>query len=117
MSMRVVALTVFGAALSCRAFAADDPSFYAVNNSNAAIDMLFVEPDDDLCWCGDHLGNQVLRPGDRVLIRPRISRSGSCNYEVKVVYAGGRTQMWRHVDLCKVTHFIFTGDGRGGPRG
>lgn len=79
---------------------AQDTRFYLNNMSGATITHVYVSSVSRSDWGRDLLGNQVLRPGQRVFLTPP-----GCLNDIRVTYDNTRHQEWRGVDVCRITDF------------
>ena len=75
-----------------------NPSFNLQNRSPSAIKELYVTPAGDERWGRNRL-TEPLRAGASFAVRRRID--GNCIFDIRVVYADGRTEDRRGVDSCK----------------
>ena len=82
----------------------NDPSFRVVNNTGDTIESVFASPANQRNWGEDRLGDAVIRPGATYIIR---LPAGSCVYDVRVVYEGGRAEERRNVNTCNITNLVF----------
>ncbi|WBV42477.1 hypothetical protein [Pseudoroseomonas cervicalis] len=81
-----------------------DPSFELVNQGRAAIRELYASPATDDNWGQDRLGQDVVEAGDRMFIR---LPEGPCSYDIRVVWANGRAEERREVNLCTTSELSF----------
>jgi S1-C subfamily serine protease len=90
--------------------ASSNPDFELVNNSSKSIRELYVSPVQSDAWGEDRLP-LILPPGGRHPVR--LSRDGTCQYDVRVVYMDDSKEERRRQDLCRVTEMAFTGSNVG----
>lgn len=84
-----------------------NPSFNLLNRSSATIKELFVTPAGDARWGRNRL-MEPLQPGASFAVRRRID--GNCIFDIRVVYADGRTEDRRGVNSCE-TEDVAMGGG------
>jgi hypothetical protein len=96
-------------ALSVQAAGAEspNPSFYLVNHGERRIIAAYASPADALNWGRDQLGDDILAPGGYAAIR--LLANGRCTYDLRVVFAGGRSEERRGFDVCAVDKVVFGG--------
>ena len=80
--------------------ATDDPSFRLVNTSRSEINELYATPVGDDGWGRDLLGDDTVAPGASKVIR---LPAGQCRWDVRIVYANGKSTEKRRLDLCSIT--------------
>lgn len=93
------------------AAAQQNPSFYLINRSQAAIREVYASAAGNASWGTDRLGNNSIPSGQSYPIR--LPADGNCVYDVKVVYANGQTDERRNLNTCNVDNVSFP-TGRGG---
>ncbi|PWS35484.1 hypothetical protein DFH01_17910 [Falsiroseomonas bella] len=81
---------------------AQDPSFRLNNRSNATINEIYVSSANDNSWGSDLLGQNVLGPGQTLVIR---LPQGQCLNDIRVVLANGQSHERRRVDTCQITDY------------
>lgn len=92
-----------------------NPSFYLVNKGPSAISKVFATPANMSNWGRDRLTGASIPPGQSYPIR--LPADGNCAYDIKVVYANGRTDERRSLDTCAVDNVTFpSGRGSSQPR-
>jgi hypothetical protein len=87
---------------------ADDvpnPSFYLVNRSASAISKVFATPAGMPNWGSDRLGGRAIPAGQNGAIR--LPADGTCVYDIRVVYATGRSDERRGLNTCDVDNLTF----------
>jgi hypothetical protein len=101
------------------AAAQGDPSFNLVNRSGQTIQELYVSSADVNTWGQDLLGNNVLESGRSFPVR---LPTGQCTNDIRVVFAGGRSEERRATNTCQVNDVVFgnqaspgQGEGKRGP--
>ena len=109
----LVALLLAGPAVAQEA---DNPSFYLVNRSASAISRVFASPAGMPNWGSNRVG-AVVGPGENVAVR--LPADGQCVYDLRVVYANGRGEERRGVNVCEIDNISFPQgrtvlSGRGG---
>ncbi len=83
---------------AARAQGTQNPSFNLRNRSTSAIRELYVTPAGDERWGRNRLP-QPLPAGASFAVRRRVD--GNCIFDIRVVYAEGRTEDRRGVDTCR----------------
>ena len=86
---------VFGGARK----AADDPSFKLVNRGDAPIAEAFATPAGSGDWGKNRLVGPLPKMADRLIEIPK----GTCSFDLRVVFEGGRKLERRRADLCRIT--------------
>jgi hypothetical protein len=81
-----------------------NPSFWIVNNSRRTMRELYASPSSQNTWGPDRFGTGVLGGGDRFAVR---LPEGECIYDVRVVWADGRPEDRRRINLCDVVELVF----------
>jgi len=81
-----------------------NPSFWLVNASRRTIRELYASPSSQQNWGPDRLGTGVVGGGDRFAVR---LPEGDCIYDVRVVWADGRPEDRRRLNLCDVIELVF----------
>lgn len=103
------------------AIAQQDPSFNLVNRSGQVINEIYVSPVTVNAWGSDLLGANVLPNGQSFAVR---LPAGQCRNDIRVVYAGGRSEERRDIDTCPLSEVVFGNTpqaqapaqgGKGGP--
>lgn len=89
---------------SARPSRTGNPSFNLVNRGQQEIRELYASPSSDNDWGPDRLGNDTVAPGRTFPVR---LVAGECTYDVRVVYANGRADERRRIDLCSVNAMPF----------
>ena len=84
---------------------APNPSFYLVNRSAVAISRVYASPEGMPNWGTDRLGPGAIGPGRNAAIR--LPTDGGCVYDIRVVYAGGRSDERRGVNTCEIDNISF----------
>ncbi len=84
-----------------------NPSFYLVNRSPAPISRVYATPAGLPNWGGDRLGGTAIGPGQNAPIR--LPADGSCVYDVRVVFANGRSDERRGLNTCQIDNLSFPG--------
>ena len=78
----------------------DDPSFRLVNAGRSEINEVYATPGGDDDWGADRLGDDTVSPGDTRVIR---LPTGQCTWDVRIVYANGKSTEKRRLNLCSIT--------------
>ncbi|MBP0446046.1 hypothetical protein J8J14_14810 [Roseomonas sp. SSH11] len=86
------------------AAASQDPSFRLGNRGKQTIQEVYVSSASESHWGRDQLGQDILNPGARVIIR---LPHGQCLNDIRVVYAGGQAEERRGVNTCALTDLSF----------
>ena len=76
-----------------------DPSFRLNNNSGVAINEVYVSSANDNSWGVDRLGQNVLPPGQSIVVR---LPQAQCMNDIRVVFANGQANERRRVDTCQI---------------
>ncbi|WP_137180270.1 hypothetical protein [Roseomonas sp. AR75] len=79
-----------------------DPSFRLNNRSGVTINEVYVSSANDNAWGPDRLGQDVLQPGQTLIIR---LPQGQCINDLRVVFANGQAHERRRVDTCQITDY------------
>ena len=79
-----------------------DPSFRLVNRGRSEVQEVYVSEAGDDNWGRDRLDDDTVGAGSTRVIR---LPNGPCIYDLRVVFANGRSMERRRVDLCKITDF------------
>jgi hypothetical protein len=82
----------------------NDPSFRLTNNSNVAINEIYVSSSSENSWGPDRLGERTLGSGNAYVIR---LPAGQCVNDIRVVYANGQASERRQVNTCSLTDIVF----------
>ena len=77
-----------------------DPSFRLVNRGRLEVQGVYVSEVGDENWGRNRLDDDTVSSGDTRVIR---LPNGACIYDLRVVFANGRSMERRRVDLCKIT--------------
>ena len=77
-----------------------NPDFRLNNNSGQTVNEVYVSSSADQNWGRDRLGQNVLPPGQSLMIS---LPAGQCVNDLRVVYANGRAQERRQVNTCNLT--------------
>lgn len=101
-------LVLLGTGAAAAEEARPNPSFYLVNRSAVAINRVYATPTGTPNWGSDRLDGAI-PPGRNAPIR--LPADGNCTYDLRIVYAGGRSEEKRGLDLCKADNVSFP-DGR-----
>lgn len=80
------------------------PGLVLVNDGNRAIRELYASPSSDNDWGEDRLGRDTVPPGGRATIR---LPAGGCAYDLRVVWANGRAEERRGLNLCDSAEISF----------
>lgn len=99
--MRVPATVVLMGLLttgSVHAQTTQNPSFNLLNRSSSTIKELYVTPAGNERWGRNRLA-EPLPAGASFAVRRRID--GNCIFDIRVIYADGRTEDRRGLDSCK----------------
>jgi hypothetical protein len=107
MRMRILALLALGLGLVLGAAPASAQNrFNLINNTSETIERAYVSPSRVNDWGRDVLGNEVLRPGERYWVVPRLS---DCLLDIKVVFVGGREETRWQINTCNLTNIVWGG--------
>lgn len=91
---------------------APNPSFNLLNRSQTAINEIYATPKGRTTWGRDRLGDRSLPPGGSFPVR--LPADGSCAYDIRVVYEGGRAEERRDIDTCAIDSVTFPRGTAGG---
>jgi len=80
-----------------------NPSFNLVNRSGRVIEEFYASPASQGSWGPDRLGEEIVQPGASFAVRLPI---GECNYDLRVVWAGGQSQERRGVNTCAIADYV-----------
>lgn len=92
-----------------------NPSFNLVNRSDQAINEVYATPTGVDRWGRDRLAQSFLPPGKTFPVR--LPAGSGCTYDVRVVYADGKPEERRQLDVCRVNSVAFPVGRSGNPRG
>jgi hypothetical protein len=98
----LLALCALAGLAGAAAAQTNDPSFRVNNRGNQTVNELYVSSSAQGSWGADHLGQNVLPPGQSYVIR---LPSGQCINDIRVVYQGGQATERRQVNTCDITDF------------
>ena len=82
-----------------------NPSFYLVNRAPTAISRVFATPAGMPTWGMDRLNGRPIPAGQYAPIR--LPADGACVYDVRVVYATGRSDERRGLNTCAIDNLTF----------
>ncbi|WP_158747264.1 hypothetical protein [Acidisphaera sp. L21] len=105
--LRLSLAIVLGLAGAARAADAPNPSFYLVNRSSQAINEVYASPATASGWGQDRLGDDTIESGANAAIR--LLADGNCIYDLKFVYADGKSEQRRKINTCNVDNISVTG--------
>ncbi|MBO1075602.1 hypothetical protein [Roseomonas marmotae] len=80
------------------------PGLLLRNGSGRVMLEFYASPSSQDDWGRDHLGPDTLRPNGRRAIR---LPAGPCEYDLRAVWRGGRSEERREVDLCAEREITF----------
>lgn len=78
-----------------------------VNEGDRPIESLFISSSKVSSWGEDLLGAERIQPGARY--QARVERDDQCNYDLRIVYAGGREERRMRQNLCQRREVAFGG--------
>lgn len=84
---------------------APNPSFHLVNRSQETINEVYATPKGRPNWGRDRLADRSLPPGQSFPVR--LPADGSCAYDIRVVYANGKSEERRDLNTCEVETVAF----------
>ena len=107
--MRVVLAFALTLVSSVAAFAQGDgnPSFTLANRGSLPITELYATIPGVTNWGADRMARFSLSPG--VTMPIRLPADAGCLYDLRVVYADGRTEERRRINTCQVDSLGFPG--------
>lgn len=91
-----------------------NPSFNVVNRTANTINEVFATTAGTTTWGRNRLVDRTVAPGANAPIR--LPADGQCIYDIRVVFAGGRTEDRRGLNTCNLDHVFFP-DPRAPPGG
>lgn len=94
------ALVVTAGVLAANVAQAYERWIYIVNDGSEAIHYVYITHIHDERWGYDLLGHDVILAGDYLMVEPQRPQ-GYCRFDVKIVYASGRSVTRRDVNLCE----------------
>lgn len=106
----ILALALLAAAVAAAPAQAQN-RFFLVNNSPETIQEAYVSSSRVTNWGPDILGANVLPSGNRVWVTPTF---GDCVLDVRIVYAGGRSEERRGLNACAINTIAFGGGSGAG---
>jgi hypothetical protein len=77
-----------------------DPSFRLNNRSNQTIMEIYANSSQVSDWGRDHLGANVLPPGQSFIVR---LPAGQCVNDIRIVLEGGRNIDRMQINTCNLT--------------
>ena len=80
--------------------AAPNPSFNLLNRATASVTAFFATPAGRSNWGRDRLDGHAVVAGGKVPVR--LAADGNCIYDLRAVFADGRDEVQREVNVCKV---------------
>lgn len=103
-------MRAFGLLVAClvpvaAAAEAENPSVNLVNRSQQAISELYATPAGVDRWGTDRLARYLLPAGQTFPLR--LPADGNCIYDLRVVYADGRPEERRALNVCQVDQVVF----------
>ena len=108
----LIAAAFSGAAVPAAA-QSNDPSFRVVNRTESVVQEVYASPSTQQNWGQDRLGAGTIQPGASFIVR--LPPDGECVYDLRFVYAGGRSEEKRDLDTCGLTDVVLDGAGAAGP--
>lgn len=106
--LRIAALAFVGVGLAVGLAAADEaenPSFYLVNCAGSAISRVYASPAGMSAWGSNRLTDREIAPGQNAPIR--LPADGNCIYDIRVIYANGRSDERRGLNACEIDNLTF----------
>lgn len=85
-----------------------NPSFNLVNRSDQAINELYATPTGVGRWGQDRLARSLLPAGQTFPVR--LPQGTNCFYDIRVIYADGRSAERRRANVCAVAQVVFPAD-------
>jgi hypothetical protein len=76
-----------------------NPSFNLVNRSTAEVREFFAASAGRANWGRDRLEGKKLAPGAKLAVR--LQANGECIYDLRAVFADGKSEERRGVNVCK----------------
>lgn len=98
-SLAVTAAFALGLAGAAQA-QSTDPSFRLNNRSNQTIMEIYANSSATSDWGRDHLGANVLPPGQSFIVR---LPAGQCMNDIRIVLEGGRNIDRMQINTCELT--------------
>lgn len=90
-----------------------NPSFTLANRGPLPIIELYATTSDITDWGSDRMARFSLSPGMTMPIR--LPTAGGCVYDLRVVYADGRTEERKRLNTCQLDSVAFSGGRAAGP--
>jgi len=84
-----------------------DTSFRVVNQTNATVTQVYFSHASLGDWGADRLGTRDLKSGQALAFRA----ANTGRYDFRVVFANGRAQELRQVDICRAAVITVTANG------
>jgi hypothetical protein len=81
-----------------------DPSFNLLNGAASPINELYLSLTSEDDWGEDRLGRDTVRPRGRRMVQ---LPAGECQYDLRVVWADGRSEERRDINLCEAGEMLF----------
>jgi S1-C subfamily serine protease len=78
-----------------------------INEGDRTIESLFISSSKISSWGEDLLGAERIQPGARYTAR--VERDDQCNYDLRIVYTGGREERRMRQNLCQRREVAFGG--------
>ena len=78
-----------------------------VNEGERVIESLFISSSKVQTWGDDLLGTNRIQPGGR--FTARVERDDQCNYDLRIVYQGGREERRMRQNICQRPEVAFGG--------
>ncbi len=92
-----------------------NPSFNLLNRGNAPIRELYVTPSGDANWGRNRLGRGPIAPGSSFAVRRHVD--GNCIFDIRVVFADGRSEQRRALNTCTADDIAIGGGAAGAAAG
>ena len=99
---------------SGRSHAQPNASFNLANRTDVVIQEVYATSSGQTTWGRNRLDGNTIPPGES---RPiRLLANGTCIYDIRVVFPGGRADQRRAVNTCTIDTVTFGTNPAGAPR-
>lgn len=105
----MTAAVVFSAVAGVAVAQPNDPSFRVTNRTSSVVQEVYASPATQPTWGQDRLGAEVIQPGASYIVR--LPADGTCVYDLRFVYRGGRSEEKRNLDTCTLIDVVLDGAG------
>lgn len=85
--------------------------FTLVNKTGLGIDEVYLSPTNDDEWGEDVMGRDVLKNGEKVMIK-FSSAETECNWDLKIVDEEDDDIIWKKLNLCTAEEITLLYEGK-----